>query len=347
MCIYKLCFVSYNPWIPYQVSMPSASAREDAAPFYRQSDETVWRTIKNGYHVTSRTRVVVLGAYGMLGHRLLLQLAHKHDVKGTCRRINERIPDNFLPRDLLFEGVDATGMQSVANCFSRFEPDVAVNCIGIVKQSELAKSPVPSITINSLFPHLVAELCAENGIRLVHFSTDCVFSGTKGNYRLSDPHDAQDLYGRTKSLGELDEKEGFTIRSSIVGRELESSHGLVEWLVSNRGKKVKGFTKAIFTGLTTHEMANVVGTILERPGLRGVRQVASEAISKFDLLSLIAKELALGIKVEPYPEYFCDRSLDGSLFQKETGYVAPAWKDMIASMAKDWSSYDAMKKAIG
>jgi dTDP-4-dehydrorhamnose reductase len=289
---------------------------------------------------------MVLGAYGMLGHRLLLQLASKYEVLGSCRRIKEWVPDSFLPRRLLIEGVEATCFDTVKQCTLDFDPDVVVNCIGIVKQSSLAKSPVPSILINSLFPHQLAELCADRRIRTIHFSTDCVFSGSKGNYGLGAIHDAIDLYGRSKSLGELSESEGITIRSSIVGRELDSSHGLLEWLASNHGKKVRGFTNAIFSGFTTHEMANIVDLVITRNELKGVHQVASTPISKFDLLSLLVNMLKLEIEIDPFPDFYCDRSLDGHEFEAKYGYEAPTWKCMIDTIAKDWYAYDDLKKGF-
>jgi dTDP-4-dehydrorhamnose reductase len=273
----------------------------------------------------------------------MLQLASGYEVLGTCRRIKESVPDRFLPREMLVEGIHANDLPSVIRCISKVEPDTIVNCIGIVKQSNLAHSPVPSILINSLFPHQLAEICNERQIRVIHFSTDCVFSGRKGRYGLNDFHDAEDLYGRTKSLGELNETEGVTIRSSIIGRELESSNGLLEWLASNKGKKVHGFTKAIFSGFTTHEMANIVKSILAHPQLRGTYQVASTPISKFDLICAVATHLGLDVAIEPYADFHCDRSLDGSLFECETGYEPPSWKRMIEDMAKDWYAYDELR----
>jgi dTDP-4-dehydrorhamnose reductase len=299
--------------------------------------------VNNHNRINGNMRVLVLGAYGMLGHRLLLQLTKRHDVNGTCRRIKEAIPDSFLPRELLIEGVDANIFASVAGCVSKTDPDAVVNCIGIVKQSYLAGSPVPSIIINSLFPHQLAGLCAERGIRVLHFSTDCVFSGKKGNYGLDDLHDAVDLYGKTKSLGELDRTEGVTIRSSIIGRELDSSNGLLEWFASQRGKKVRGFTNAIFSGFTTNEMANVVESVLDKTGLGGVYQVASAPISKFDLLVLVKKILDLNVVVEPHSNFYCNRSLDGTRFEVEAGYAPPSWENMIGAIAKDWCVYDELR----
>ena len=280
----------------------------------------------------------------MLGHRLLLQLIRRYEVSGTCRTIKETIPDSFLPRKSLIEGVDANDFSSVSRCIVETDPDAVINCIGIIKQSSLAKSHVPSILINSLFPHQLAELCVEHGIRVLHFSTDCVFSGKKGGYGLYDEHDAKDLYGRTKSLGELDENEGVTIRSSIIGRELDSSHGLMEWLVSNRGKTVRGFSSAIFSGFTTHEMANIVEIVLNRPDLKGIQQVASTPISKFDLITMISRSLQLNVTVEPYSDFRCDRSLNGSEFELGTGYRPPSWEPMIGAMAKDWYAYDELRR---
>ena len=288
-------------------------------------------------------KVLVLGAYGMLGHKLLQELSNDFDTLGTCRKVRLDVWSRLVPSDKLVEDVDAEDFPSVDRALTKTKPDVVVNCIGIVKQLEAGKDPIRSITVNSLFPHHLAKACNRHGARLVHFSTDCVFSGKKGMYRADDYPDAEDLYGRTKFLGELTEKHTMTIRSSIIGRELGSSNGLVEWFLRQRGKKVKGYANAIYTGLTTIEMSKVVKDVIgKHKDLHGIWQVASEPISKFDLLGLINSELRLGVDLEKDTTVAVDRSLDGSEFAKRTGYKAPSWKSMIRELAEDSKSYDTL-----
>lgn len=285
-------------------------------------------------------KVLVLGAYGMLGHKLYQKLGQRFEAYGTCRHVR-REWSGFVSTERLASDVDAYDLSTVEKAIQRTRPDGVLNCIGIIKQLEEAKQPVPSVYINSLFPHKLAELCRHEGARLVHFSTDCVFSGKKGMYRLDDLPDAEDLYGRTKLLGEVSGDGCITLRSSIIGRELGTRNGLVEWFISQKGKQVKGFKNAIYTGFTTIEMSNIVGKVLtDHADLSGVWQVASHSISKFDLLKLIKEKLALDIQLEPDEEYRCDRSLDGSVFAKRTGYRAPSWDSMIEELAEESPMYD-------
>jgi dTDP-4-dehydrorhamnose reductase len=279
-------------------------------------------------------KILVLGAYGMLGHKLVQVLGGTFDVVATCRQARASGPR--LAPDHLITNVTAEDFDSVVRAFAAVRPDVVINCIGIIKQQSAAKDPIPSLSINSLFPHRLAALCRVGGIRLIHFSTDCVFSGSKGMYKEEDVSDATDLYGRSKFLGEVGGEGCLTIRSSIIGRELGTQLGLVEWFLSQAGNRIKGYRKAIYTGLTTLEMANLVSQLIQnQPQLSGVWQVASTPISKFDLLSMLNEMLNLGVQIEPDDQFFCDRSLDGSRFKQATGYEAPSWKQMLSAMTAD------------
>lgn len=287
-------------------------------------------------------RVLVFGAYGMLGHRLLRDLGTDHVVAGTCRRIRDDVPESLVRKGSLIEGVEAADISSVSDAVSSFRPDVAVNCIGIVKQSPLAKDPIASITINSLLPHQMASICQEEGSRLVHMSTDCVYSGRKGGYIVSDLPDAEDLYGRSKAMGEPEGAGVVTVRSSIIGRELGGRYGLVEWLASQNGKRVKGFEEAYFSGFTTREMANVVRHVIMRADAAGTWHAAAKRISKRDLIVMIKEEMGLDIDIVPDRQTRIDRSLDGAAFNREFDYRPPSWKRMIKEMKEDWQLYCQM-----
>src|SRR5208337_3297169 len=196
--------------------------------------------------------VLILGATGMLGHKLMQTLSREHTVTGTVRRNASALAADpvFSKMDIL-GNIDAGTFETVRTAIDRVNPDVIINCIGIVKQLPAAQDPLQSIAINALFPHQLAQICRKKNIRLIHMSSDCVFSGRKGQYTEEDPSDADDLYGKTKYLGEIGGTGCLTLRTSIIGRELDTSHGLIEWFMSNEGATVHGYKTAVFSGLTT------------------------------------------------------------------------------------------------
>lgn len=283
-------------------------------------------------------RILVLGAYGMLGHKLFLELRREHDVFGTCRNLIRDTPlIHHFPENAMIEGVLANELVTVEEAISISDPKVIINCIGIVKQLREAKDPLVSIRVNSLFPHELSKICARSDRRLIHFSTDCVFSGKVGNYSENDIPDPVDLYGRSKLLGEMDDEMNLTIRSSIIGPELQGNKGLLEWFVSNNGGQVNGFTQSIFSGLTTLEMSRAVGMIVEKfKDITGVWHLSAEPISKYDLLSLINERMKLNITLVPDSKDKIDRSLDSSQFREYTGYTPPDWPNMIDNMIIDY-----------
>lgn len=289
-------------------------------------------------------RVVILGGSGMLGHKLWQTLAPRFETTATFRRVPPAASKIF-DKSQSMEGVAADQFDTVEKALSQVRPDVVVNCVGIVKQDAAAKDPVTSITVNSLFPHRLAQACAAANARLIHISTDCVFTGRRGNYSEDNVADAEDLYGRTKALGEVDYGNNLTIRTSMIGRELQGSHGLIEWFLSQQGKTVRGFKRAVFSGFTTNALAKIIGDIIaDHAQLRGTWHVAAEAINKFDLLTRVREAYGLDIRVEPDETFVCDRSLNGERFRGETGIVAPSWPEMIAEMRADNTPYDELRR---
>jgi dTDP-4-dehydrorhamnose reductase len=209
------------------------------------------------------TKVLILGGSGMLGHKAWQTLAPRFDTFATFRGAAEAYTSlGIFDEARVVGGVNACQFETVARAFASVRPQVVVNCIGIVKQEAAAKDPIVNITVNSLFPHRLAELCDGIGARLIHISTDCVFSGEKGNYSEADAPDATDLYGRTKILGEVTAGDCLTIRTSMIGRELSSAHGLFEWFWSHAGQRVRGFKRAVFSGFTTGALANIIGNVI-------------------------------------------------------------------------------------
>lgn len=280
-------------------------------------------------------RVLILGGDGMLGHRLLVHLRDRHDTKVTLRRgLSEYERYGLFTPENSYAGVEARDVERLLEVFGDFRPETVVNCVGIIKQRGQAKEAIPSIEINALLPHRLAVACKAIGARLVHLSTDCVFSGRKGDYTLEDTPDAEDLYGRTKLLGEVGEPPAVTLRTSIIGLELARKGSLIEWFLAQRGE-IKGFTEAIYTGLTTAEMSRVIEKVLvEHPNLSGVWQVASEKIDKYDLLSRFSEKLGRDdVSIVPDGSVKIDRSLSGLEFAKATGYDPPGWDAMLAELA--------------
>jgi len=288
----------------------------------------------------------------MLGHKLCQRLPGQgYEVVATVRQTRERYAPykEVFGQTRLVEGIDAMDFESLAALVKKEKPFAVVNCVGLIKQHRDAENRLLAVALNSYLPHRLDALCADDGARLVHFSTDCVFSGHKGQYRESDLSDAEDVYGRSKYLGETEgpASDAVTLRSSIIGRELIGpKHGLFEWFLGQRGKRIGGFTKAIYTGFTTIEMARIVAKVLaaQKP-LRGVYQVASAPISKFDLLALLREIGGYPVEIDANREFACDRSLVMNRFTEETGYVAPAWKPMLEEMIADPTPYDAYEAA--
>ena len=279
-------------------------------------------------------KVLVLGASGMLGNAAFRLFAESDgfDVVGTVRGERSRKLFSESLQSALISGVDVENIDSLMRVFGDTKPDLVINCIGLVKQLAEADDPLAAIPINSLLPHRLARLCAVAGARFVHMSTDCVFSGSKGMYTESDPSDAKDLYGRSKFLGEVDYLNAVTLRTSIIGHELEGARSLVGWFLSQSGP-VKGFKKAIFSGLPTVEIARLIRDyVIPNPCLHGLYHVSADPISKYDLLRLVANTYGKAIDIEADERFVIDRSLDSSRFRSVTGFQPKPWADLVASM---------------
>lgn len=277
----------------------------------------------------------------MVGHKLFKELSKLSnlDVWGTVRnsRPDSKISKYFGPELLkkMVNKIEANNFETIAKLLKKIKPDIAINCIGITKQLAKEDDPLEAIEINSAYPHHLALECKKNKIRMVQMATDCVFSGKKGNYKESDLPDADDLYGRTKFLGEVNYPHCLTIRTSFIGHELNSSHGLLEWFLAQKGQ-AKGFRKAIYSGMPTVLIAKVLADyVLPNSKLRGLYQVSTEPISKYDLLKLIAKVYGKKIKIIPDSSVKIDRSLNSDLFRKKTGFKPLTWPEMIEIMYKD------------
>jgi dTDP-4-dehydrorhamnose reductase len=280
-------------------------------------------------------RILILGGDGMLGHQLLKHFSGRHRPRVTLRQGAGAYRTYGLFDDQnTYYDIDIRSQDRILDVMADFRPEAVINAVGIVKQRPSAKESIPSLEINALLPHRLAVMCRAAGARLVHVSTDCVFSGRKGGYTEDDPSDAEDLYGKTKYLGEVGDADGVTLRTSIIGLELSRKRSLIEWFLAQEGP-INGYTRAIYSGLTTAELSRVIEMLLlQRPTMSGLYNVSSEPISKFDLLVLLKNRLGLSVEIRPDDGFVCDRSLDSSRFRRELDYRPPSWPEMIDELAR-------------
>lgn len=285
-----------------------------------------------------KTRVLVLGASGMLGSTLFRAYCRDplFQTFGSIREASAK--QYFAPKlhDALIPNVHLDGESGLLSAFAVAKPNVVINCIGIIKQLPNANDHLESLAINATLPHRLAKYCDATGARLVHFSTDCVFSGKQGLYKEEDFPDAYDLYGRTKFLGEVGYENSVTLRTSIIGHELNRSKSLVDWFLSQSGE-VKGFTKAVFSGLPTIEVARVLKEyVIPNSKLRGLYHLSVDPINKYDLLNLVASTYGKAIKITPDDKLVIDRSLNSDRFRKATGFKPKAWSELIKDMHEEY-----------
>jgi len=286
----------------------------------------------------SKVRVLLLGASGMLGSTLFRAFSRDRQFETFGSIRGASIKRQFPPElyDSLIPNVHLDGESGLLTAFAASKPDVVINCIGIVKQSPNADDHLESLTINATLPHRLARYCDATGAKLVHFSTDCVFSGKRGLYKEDDFPDAYDLYGRTKFLGEVSYENSITLRTSIIGHELNRSRSLVDWFLSQSGE-VHGFTKAVFSGLPAIEVARVVKDyVIPNPKLSGLYHLSVDPINKFDVLNLVADVYKKTIKIIPDDKLVIDRSLNSDRFRTATGFKPRPWTDLIKDMYKEY-----------
>lgn len=285
-----------------------------------------------------KKKVLILGATGLIGSGLFISLSAKLglEVLGTIRsqKASKLFPQQL--RKNLFSGIEVTNNSSILKLISRISPNVVINCIGLTKHLANGNDPLIAIPLNSYLPHYLAAHCKQLGIRFIHISSDCVFSGDKGNYVESDTPDATDIYGKSKSLGEVDDGSAITLRTSTIGHELTTSYGLLNWFLS-QNHECSGFEKALFSGIPTVELARIISDyVILAPHLTGLYHIAGQSISKFDLLKLIAKEYGKKIHITPEQRFAINRSLNGEKFAKATGYTPLSWPKLIKMMHQSY-----------
>ncbi|RYZ87487.1 MAG: SDR family oxidoreductase [Proteobacteria bacterium] len=292
-----------------------------------------------------RPRILILGGTGMLGHELWRTLTKKfQDTWVTVRSasgVNSPL-DGLVPAsdNRIVRSVDVADFERLHSLFNELNPTVIINAVAVTKRNEGEKGDPASIAhvlrINAELPHQLASWAKPRGVRVIHFSTDCVFNGDRGGYSETDVPDAMDLYGRSKLLGEIDQVEGncITLRTSLIGRELARKTELLEWFLGQKGKSVRGYRNAVFSGVATWVMADLVISLIEKNSdIRGVFQIAAEPIDKFTLLQIFNDVFKTGTTIAPEENFVCKRNLDGSKFRQVTGWIAPSWKEMVHGIA--------------
>jgi len=279
-------------------------------------------------------KILILGGTGMVGHVLIKKLSRKNNLFAMIREKNNLqvsgFFDEIINKDKCLFIDNINDYSKVSEMIKNLSPDLIINCIGVIKQRDDISNILNMIKINSLLPHMLSKICIKNNIKLIHLSTDCVFSGKKGNYNESDIPDPVDKYGESKLLGEIDDGFSLTIRTSFIGKELFNKKSFLEWVISEKNNQVEGFDNAIYSGLTTNAFADIIQDIISNhSSLNGVWQVSSDSISKFELIKLIDKKFNLNLKINQNSSFICDRSLNSSKFRSKTNIKIPSWEIMI------------------
>jgi len=279
------------------------------------------------------SRVLVLGATGMLGHTVFRYLAEHMpgQVLGIVR--SEADFALFLPelRQYLRVEKNCTHEPAISAFLRSYKPIDVINCIGVVKQSSSVNQLRDVIPINTTLPHILAHHCGAVGARLIHFSTDCVFSGTKGWYSEEDVPDVDDIYGLSKLYGEPQNEQCLTLRTSIIGPELKTKQGLLEWFLAQSGS-VQGYQKAIFNGLPTVEVARVLLEHVLPTRHTGLFHIGVDPINKFELLGLIARHYGNATEIKPSDTLEVNKSLSYQKFAEVFSYVPRKWPCLIETM---------------
>lgn len=285
-------------------------------------------------------RLLILGANGMLGgsiHRYFSQT--EHITLGTVRSTSSKNLISELGFDNIIDGIDVLVAGCLENLIEDYQPDYVFNCIGLIKQLSTSKQPALAIEINSLIPHKIAQLCNKYNSQLIHFSTDCVFSGKTGNYSESSIPDAFDLYGRSKLLGEVAYDNHITFRTSIIGHELESNVSLINWFLNQRNS-VKGFSNAIFSGLPTYYIADFIyNYIINNSKISGLYHLSAEPIDKYSLLNLVKEEYSTEMDIIDYPDFVINRSLNSDRLRSTLNFTPPNWQELIKKMHYEYNLY--------
>jgi len=276
-------------------------------------------------------RIYILGISGMLGSKLFKEFLKKnYKIKGSTRVI----PKHFLNyKNYIDSNLDIFDIQKLKEKINKFKPNLIINCVGIIKQKISKTNEKNIFYINSIFPHELYKISNIIKARLIHFSTDCVFDGKKGNYDDKNETNANDIYGFSKALGELSYDNSITLRTSIIGHELSSKKSLLDWFLHLNKKNCYGYTKAYFSGLPTIEIFNFIQKfLLKKKKISGIYNLSSSRISKYNLLKKISKVYSKNINIIKNNKLKIDRSLNSKKLKKLVDYKCPPWNILIKNM---------------
>lgn len=276
-------------------------------------------------------RVLLLGASGLLGSHLAARLPESFATfaplprEGTVRTTaGSRI--TWLPF-----AVEATDDEAVARAIAESAATVIVNAVGVTRGSPRAGDRQVQEAVNARFPHRLASHAARIGARVVHISTDAVFSGARGGYGEGDAPDPIDEYGRTKLAGELGAPH-LTIRASFYGRTPRGT-GLVEWAIAQKGRTIEGFVDYRFSGLAAAVLSDLIAAAMATPALEGIYHVGGDPVSKYELLKAIAARLHIDVQVVPVRGGHVDRTLASDRFFSAVGRARPSVQDSLGALA--------------
>lgn len=280
-------------------------------------------------------KVLILGGDGMLGHMLVRHLSPNCEVIFTTRKVTEN------SQHRLFAVSDSSKTKAdLVELVRKETPHVIINCIGYIKQRDQSHCS-EMVLLNSWFPHLLSDLSEEQNFKVLHFSTDCVFSGREGDYEIGSKPDPVDLYGVSKLAGEVGQKNCLTLRTSIIGHELKNKKSLIEWFFS-QSNSCGGFRGAIYTGLTTLKISQLISDYFLDPlvkgELHGVWHLSSPKINKYELLQKVASTYKKDIEISPLDEPRIDRSLKSDEIFKKFNLPELTWDEMIVDMYKDFKA---------
>jgi dTDP-4-dehydrorhamnose reductase len=292
-------------------------------------------------------RVLILGASGLIGHKLWQTLVDCFDCYAVLHRAREHFAwTRLYDSDCVIDAIDLTDFTRLNGLLSDLRPDVVLNAVGVTKRHLDETAPLKAILANAALPHALADWARRHGKRVFQFSTDCVFSGASGGYTEECEPDGTDIYGRSKALGELHGPGCLTLRTSFIGRELSARTELLEWFLAKQGQTIKGFTNAIYTGVSTHFLSQVVIQLIEAyPELNGLYQLAAPPITKFYLLCLARDAYGVQVEIQPEAGVVIDRSLNGRRFTEVTGIQVPSWEEMMYELAAEDQLYQSMPAA--
>ena len=279
-------------------------------------------------------KIIVLGASGLIGSYMFRELSKTFETFGTIRKSKIKYKDIALFKsNKIIDNIDILNLDNLNKLLESLKPNIIVNCIGVTKR-KISDNLLDVIKINSIFPHELVKWGLINSARIIHFSTDCVFNGLTGNYNEKSNTNAFDIYGKTKALGEIQYDNCLTIRSSFIGRELFDKTELLEWVISNNGKKIKGFKKTMYSGVSALFLSKFIKNIInDHIKLNGLFQLSTDIpISKYDLICLIRDCFDLNIEIIPENNKYHCPTLDNSKLKNKMNFEIPSWKEMLVEL---------------